>query len=195
MKPIAKCLERCSGLADAVMAASGVGDRVWNWILAPAHRNATMGAMADPGDKYRSLDAKLARALRIAANGNATYQVRIQEEFSRHTAEEEAEDRPIRGRHLLLIVHQFYKTSEELGTHYSPRLIYVLKCPNDKKLEVFLNEWHATLARIPKSVDEDQLREQFLEQQRNCDCMGHALRSVFKISCLFLRPRPWQFEI
>ena len=22
-----------------------------------------------------------------------------------------------------------------------------------------------------------------------------VLRSVFKISCLFLRPRPWQFEI
>ena len=26
---------------------------------------------------------------------------------------------------------------------------------------------------------------------------GHpaSVRSVFKISCLFLRPRPWQFEI
>ena len=135
-----------------------------------------MGAMADPGDKYRILDAKLARALRIAANGNATYQVRIQEEISRHTAEEEAQDRPIRGRQVLLIIHQFYKTSEEFGTHYSPKHIYMLKCPNNKKLEVFLNEWHTTIARIPKATDEDQLREQFLEQLRNCDCMGHALR-------------------
>ena len=175
-KPIAKYPEWCSSLAAAVMAASVVGDRVWNWIQAPAHRDATMGAMADPGDKYRSLDAKLARALQTAANGNVTYQVRIQEEFSRHTAEEEAEGRPIRGRQLLLSVHQFYKTIEELGTHYSPEHIYMLKCPNDKKLELFLNEWHTTLARIPKSVDEDQLREHFLEQLRNCDCMGHALR-------------------
>ena len=69
LKPIARYPEWCSSLADAVMAASGVGDRVWDWIQAPAHRNATMGAMADPGDKYRSLDAKLAKALRIAANG------------------------------------------------------------------------------------------------------------------------------
>ena len=30
-----------------------------------------------------------------------------------------------------------------------------------------------------------------------CRCQGTqlCLRSVFKISCLFLRPRPWQFEI
>ena len=140
LKPIVKYPEWCSSLADAVMAASSVGDRVWNWIEAPAHRNAAMGAMADPGDKYRSLDAKLARALRTAANGNATYQVRTQEEFSLHTAEEEAEGR---------------KTGEERGTHYSPKHIYILRCPNDKKLELFLNEWHTTLARIPKSVDED----------------------------------------
>ena len=122
---MAKYPEWCSSLADAVMAASGVGDRVWDWIQAPAHRNATIGAMADPGDKYRNLAAKLAKALRIAANGNATYQVWIQAEFSRHTAEEEAMNRPIRGRQLLLIVHQFYKTLEELRTHYSPKHIYV----------------------------------------------------------------------
>ena len=84
-----------------------------------------MGAMADPGSKYRSLDAKLAKALRIAANGNATYQTRIQEEFVRHTAEEEAMNRHIRGRQQLLIVHQFYKTGEELGIHYSPEHIYM----------------------------------------------------------------------
>ena len=177
LKPIAKYPEWCSSLADAVMAASGRGDKVWNWIQAPSLRNATMGAMARPGDKYRSLDAKLAKALRIAANGNAPYQTRIQEEFIRHTAEEEAKERPIRGRQLLLIVHQYYKTSEELGTHYGPKHIYLVKCLNDRKLEAFLNEWHTTLARIPKTVDEDLLREHFLEQMRNCDCMRHALNN------------------
>ena len=85
--------------------------------------------------------------------------------------------RPIRGRQLLLIVHQYYKTSEELGTHYGPKHIYLVKCPNDKRLEVFLNEWHTTLARLPKSVDEDLLREHFFEQLRNCDCMKHALNT------------------
>ena len=177
LKPIAKYPEWRSSLAGAVMAASGLGDKVWDWIQAPAHRNATMGAMADPGSKCRSLDAKLAKALRIAANGNATYQTRIQEELVRHTAEEEAMNRPVRGRQLLLIVHQFYKTSEELGTHYSPKHIYMVKCPSDKKLDVFLNEWHTTLARIPKTVDEDLLREHFLEQLDNCVCMKHAFRN------------------
>ena len=28
-----------------------------------------------------------------------------------------------------------------------------------------------------------------------CGGQGDAVRSVFKNSCLFLRPRPWQFEI
>ena len=137
------------------MAASGRGDKVWNWIQAPSYRDATMGAMAYPGSKYRSLDAKLAKALHVAANGNTVYQTRIQEEFVRHTAEEESEGHPVRGRQLFLIVHQYYKTSEELGTHYGPKHIYLVKCPNDKRLEVFLNEWRTTLARIPKSVDED----------------------------------------
>ena len=36
LKPIAKYPERCSSLADAVMAASGRGDKVWNWIQAPS---------------------------------------------------------------------------------------------------------------------------------------------------------------
>ena len=113
LKPIARYAEWCSSLADAVMAASGRGDRVWNWIQAPAQVNATMGALSVPGDKYRSLDAKLAKALRTAANGNTTHQQRIQEEFGRATAEEEARNRPIRGRQLLLIVHAYYRTNEE----------------------------------------------------------------------------------
>ena len=54
LKPIAKYPEWCSSLADAVMAASGRGDKVWDWIQAPSYRNATMGAMAYPGSKYRS---------------------------------------------------------------------------------------------------------------------------------------------
>ena len=61
-------------------------------------------------------------------------------------------NRPSRGRQLLSIAHQFYKTSEELGTHYGPKHIYMLRCPNDKKLDVFSNEWQTTLARIPKIV-------------------------------------------
>ena len=177
LKPIAKYPEWCSSLADAVMAASGRGDKVWNWIQAPSHRSATMGAMAYPGSQYRSLDAKLAKALRIAANGNTTYQTRIQEEFVRHTAEEESMGRPHQGPTVAFDCPPVYKTSEELRTHYSPKHIYLAKCPNDKRLEVFLNEWHTTLARIPKSVDEDLLREHFLEQLGNCDCMGHALNT------------------
>ena len=42
---------------------------------------------------------------------------------------------------------------------------------------MFLTEWHITFARIPKSVDEDLLREHFLEQLGNCDCMKHALNT------------------
>ena len=42
---------------------------------------------------------------------------------------------------------------------------------------MFLNQWHTTLGRIPKVVGEDLLRKRFLEQLRNCDCMGHALRN------------------
>ena len=30
---------------------------------------------------------------------------------------------------------------------------------------------------------------------RYCEFMITRIRSVFKMSCLFLRPRPWQFEI
>ena len=125
LKPIAKYPEWCSSLADAVMAASGMSDKVWKWIQAPARQNATMGAMAVPGSKYRSLDAKLAKALRVAANGTAAYQVRIQEGFVRHTAEEEAMNRPIRGRQLLWIVRQICKTSEELWTHWPEAHLHV----------------------------------------------------------------------
>ena len=159
------------------MAASGRGDRVWKWIQAPAQVNATMGALSVPGEKYRSFDAKLAKALRTAANGNTTHQQRIQEELGRATAEEEAQNRPIRGRQLLLIVHAYYRTNEELGTHYTPRHIYMVECVNDKRLDAFLNEWHTTIARIPKTVDPDILREHFLSQMRNCACMEHALKN------------------
>ena len=119
----------------------------------------------------------MAKALRTAANGNTTHQQRIQEEFGRATAEEEARNRPIRGRQLLLIVHAYYRTNEELGTQYGPRHIYMVKCVNDKRLDAFLNEWHTTIARIPKTVDPDILREHLFHQMRSCACMEHALRN------------------
>ena len=53
-----------------------IGAPLWELLLIPVIST------------YRGLDAKLAKALRIATSGNATYQVRIQEEFDRHTAEQ-----------------------------------------------------------------------------------------------------------
>jgi hypothetical protein len=76
---------------------------------------------------------------------------------------------------LLLLVHQYYKTNEELGTHYAPKHIFMVKCSGDKNLESFLTEWFTMLARIPKSVDEDMLRDHFLDQMRMCECMKFSL--------------------
>ena len=102
---------------------------------------------------------------------------RIHEELTRAAAEEEAKNRPIRDRQWLVSAHTYYRVNESLGIMYSPKHLYILKCPNDKRRDAFLNEWFITLARIPNGVPADLLRDQLLEQMRDCACMEHATRN------------------
>ena len=173
---ITKYDEWCTEMADAVMAASGRGDKVWNWIQKPSQPNETFGTLKESGSKYNSLDAKLAKALRVSAGGNAIHHVRIKDEFNRGTSECAREGRPIKGRQLLLLVHRYYRTNEEFGTQYGPKHIYMLTCPNDKKLETFLTQWFTTLSKLVEPFPDSMLRDHFLAQMKNCDCMEHAIR-------------------
>ena len=111
-----------------------------------------------------------------ASNGNTLNHVRIQDEFNRGTSERMKMDAPIRGRQLLLLVHRYYKTNGELGAQYGPKHIFLVRCANDRKLESFLTDWFTMLARIPKFVDEDLLRDHFLGEMRNCTCMDYAIK-------------------
>jgi hypothetical protein len=159
------------------MAASGRGDKVWNWIRRPSLPLETFGSLKESGDKYNSLDAKLAKALRNCANGNTIHHVRIRDEFNRGTAECNRDGRPIKGRQLLLLVHKYYRTNEELGAQYGPRHIYMITCPNDKKLESFMTHWFTTLSKLTEPFPENLLRDHFLSQMKNCACMEHAIRN------------------
>ena len=47
----------------------------------------------------------------------------------------------------------------------------------------------------PGIVRYEYIAEQYVIVLRLCSSCLVAVQSVFKISCLFLRPRPWQFEI
>ena len=179
---IIKYDEWCTEMADAVMAASGRGDKAWDWIRRPSMPLETFGSLKESGDKYNSLDAKLAKALRTCANGNSIHHVRIKDEFNRGTAECNREGRPIKGRQLLLLVHKYYRTNEELGTQYGPKHLYLITCPNDKKLETFLTQWFTMLSKLNEPFPESMLRDHFLSQMKNCACMEHAIKNYNDLS-------------
>ena len=143
---------------DEVKSCSDRPDEAWAWLNDVYDQSCTRqeleDKLQDPG-KFLTLDAKLSSALTRSAGGDlATRILSYKEQQSRKSIQ-------VRGRYVLLMIEDYFKTSEEAGSLYRVEdLLGVVKVGGKS------NKWDATLAGMASTPEDAVLRDILLRQIR-----------------------------
>ena len=97
---------------ESIRAASDKPDEAFKWILEVYDKGASHEALRDP-QKFLTLDTKLLAALTKVAKGELARQILNFKEV------EAGKGRAVRGRQILYLFDQYFKTNEEVGSLYS----------------------------------------------------------------------------
>ena len=143
---------------EAVRAASDRPDEAFDWILAVYDRHAGHSSLRDLG-KFVTLDTKLLAALTKVAKGELARQILNFKET------EAAERRAVRGRQVLYLFDQHFKTNEEVGSLYSVEDLLKVNLLQDD-LSTFIHNWESVVAGMSHVPDERTLRDILLRQIR-----------------------------
>ena len=150
---------------DEVKSCSDRPDEAWLWLNEVYDQECTREQLEkklqDPG-KFLTLDTKLSADLTRSAGGDlATRILNFKEQQSRKGIQ-------VRGRYVLLMFEDYFKTSEEAGSLYRVEdLLGVVKVGDTvQDLRKFINKWDATLAGMAVTPDDAVLRDISLRQIR-----------------------------
>ena len=123
----------------------------------------------EPG-KFITLDTKLSAALTRSAKGDLATKIHnFKDENSKKGSQ-------VRGRRVLLMFQDYFKTSEEAGSlHLVEDLLGVVRTGDSADdLKRFLNRWDATIAGMETHPDDMVLKDILLRQVRKCHLMKYA---------------------
>ena len=159
---------------DEVKACSDKPDEAWEWLnevydnkLDP---KALEAKLQNPG-KFITLDTKLSSALTHSAKGDlGTRILNYKDEMSKNNVQ-------VRGRTVLLMFDDYYKTSIEAGSLYRVEdLLGVAKIGDTiGDLRKFVNRWDATIAGMESPPDDFVLRDILLRQIRGSSLMKNNI--------------------
>eukprot|EP00439_Symbiodinium_sp_Y106_P024640 s6987_g3.t1 len=124
---------------EAVRAASDSPDEAFKWILEAYAKDANHESLCDAG-KFLTLDTKLLAALAKVARGELSREILIFKET------EASKSRAVRGRQVLYLFDQYFKTNEEVGSLYSVEDLLKVRLLNDD-LSTFINNWESVWAK------------------------------------------------
>ena len=159
---------------DEVKACSDKPDEAWEWLNEvfdkKLDRKALEAKLQDPG-KFITLDTKLSSALTRSAKGDlGTRILNYKDEMSKNNVQ-------VRGRTVLLMFDDYYKTSIEAGSLYRVEdLLGVAKIGDTiGDLRKFVNRWDATIAGMENPPDDFVLRDILLRQVRGSSLMKYDI--------------------
>ena len=128
---------------DEIKSHSDKPDAAWDWLMEVYNtvdeRSVLEDRLSSPG-KFTTLDTKLAAALTRSAKGDlANRIINYKEEKAKLGIQ-------VRGRMILLMFDDYFKTSEEAGSLYRVEdLLNVVKVGDTvADLKRFINRWDAT---------------------------------------------------
>ena len=143
---------------EAIRAASDQPDEAFKWVLEVYDKDADHQKLREPG-KFLTLDTKLLAALTKIAKGELSRQVLNFKETEANAG------RAVRGRQVLFMFNQHFRTNEELGALYSVEdLLRVILSGDD--LTSFIHNWDAVIAGMSHVPEEITLRDIFLRELR-----------------------------
>ena len=97
---------------EAVRAASDRPDEAFNWVQEVYEKTATVESLRNTG-KFITLDTKILNALSVVAKGELNRQI------INYKESEAAASRAVRGRQVLFMFEQFFKTNEAACSLFS----------------------------------------------------------------------------
>ena len=160
---------------EAVCAASDRPDDAFTWISRVWEPDVTIEELKDPGT-FLTLDAKLLSALTNIIQGDLARQVDTFKEI-------EAQKRnPVRGRQVLLMVHEHLSTNIKHGATYAMEDLLNVRLVNDN-LTSFMRSWEGVLAGMnAKTPDDSMLEALFYNQLKKSKQMQHHLNVYLSAS-------------
>ena len=144
---------------EAVRAASDRPDEAFNWVQEVYEKTATSEALRTTG-KFLTLDTKILNALSVVAKGELNRQI------INYKESEAAAGRAVRGRQVLFMFEQFFKTNEAAGSLYSVEDLLKVKLVRDD-LSTFIHNWESVIAGLNHQPEETTLRDILLRELRN----------------------------
>ena len=159
---------------DEVKSCSDKPDEAWIWLNEvfdnKTPRDQLEEKLQEPG-KFITLDTKLSAALTRLAKGDLATKI--------HNFKDEKSKKGIqvRGRRVLLMFEDYFRTSEEAGSLYRVEdLLGVVRTGESvEDLRRFLNRWDATIAGMETPPDDLVLRDILLRQIRKCQLMKYDI--------------------
>ena len=144
---------------EAVRAASDRPDEAFNWVQEVYEKSATIESLRHTG-KFITLDTKILNALSVVAKGELNRQI------INYKESEAAASRAVRGRQVLFMFEQFFKTNEAAGSLYSVEDLLKVKLVRDD-LSTFIHNWESVIAGLNHQPEETTLRDILLRELRN----------------------------
>ena len=130
------------------------------WLLETYNKDVTHDRLRDPG-KFLTLDKKFLAALTKVAKGELARQILNFKEA------EAANLHAVRGRQVLFMFNQHFKTNEEVGSLYSVEdLLPFEGIPNPGRLGNLYSQLDSVIAGMGHMPDETTLRDILLRQIR-----------------------------
>ena len=161
---------------DEVKSCSDKPDEAWIWLNEvfdnEAPRDQLEEKLQDPG-KFITLDTKLSAALTRSAKGDLATKIHnFKDEKSKNGIQ-------VRGRRVLLMFEDYFRTSEEAGSLYRVEdLLGVVRTGESvEDLKRFLNRWDATIAGMETPPDDLVLRDILLRQIRKCQLTKYDIEA------------------
>ena len=160
-----------TAVREEIRAASDRPDDAWNWLLKVYEEREDkknhMSELGVPGD-FVTLDTKILASLSKVAKGELARQVLTFKDT------EAQSKRVVRGRQVLLMFEQYFKTNEEAGAFYGTEDLLQVRLQADD-LKSFLQNWDAVIAGMKRIPDENTLKDLFLRQLRKSRRMCYDL--------------------
>ncbi|OLP98785.1 hypothetical protein AK812_SmicGene18734 [Symbiodinium microadriaticum] len=157
-----------TSVREILRAASDRPDEAFAWVQEVYKKGTTMESLYETG-KFVTLDTKLLAALGKVQKGEVHRQVLNYKET------EAAADRPVRGRQVLWMFHQHFKTNEEVGSLYSVEDLLKVTLVGDD-LSTFLYNFESVIAGMNHVPDEVTLRDILLRQLRKSHSIKYDLQ-------------------
>ena len=156
-----------TAVREKIRAASDNPDEAFEWILEVYRPGASHDTLRNPG-KFVTLDTKLLEALTTCSRGELARDILIYKET------EAAKDVAVRGRQVLYLFDQYFKTNEEVGSLYSVEDLLKVRLINDD-LSTFLSNWESVMSGLSHTPDETTLRDIFLRELRQSKRLKYDL--------------------